>query len=266
MAVQPADRVVGEVLAEVIALLRPSAAAARSSCCARGSARTATPRRRGSRRSTRSRSRSASCGTGRPGSSRPPGCCATSPTRRSVAVLLEHLGAERAALRDLAGVAVPVVRQLGDLPVADPVVVAPRHQRRARRRAHRGRVEPVEADALARARGSACPSAPRRRRCRAAPALRRRSARSGCSARRRATAAAAPGSHTSTPASSAPRGWRTAWVGTAGSPGSASWRRTSQARHRAASSRSDDGAPRCGWAVPGSNRGPPACKAGALTS
>ena len=52
---------------------------------------------------------------------------------------------ERAALGDVAGVAVPVVGQLGDLPVADAVMVAPRQQRRPRRRAHRRRVEPVVA-------------------------------------------------------------------------------------------------------------------------
>ena len=66
-----------------------------------------------------------------------------------VPVVLQHLSAERAALGDLAGVAVPVIGQLGDLPVADPVMVAPGQQRRPGRRAHRRRVEAVEPDPLA---------------------------------------------------------------------------------------------------------------------
>ena len=53
-------------------------------------------------------------------------------------------------LRDDAGVAVPVHRALGDGAGADALVVAPGEQRRARRRADRGGVEGVVADALVR--------------------------------------------------------------------------------------------------------------------
>ena len=69
------------------------------------------------------------------------------PGRGGVAVVLQHLGDGRARLRDDAGIAVPVVRELGDLPVADAVMVASGQQRRAGRRAHRGGVEAVEGDA-----------------------------------------------------------------------------------------------------------------------
>ena len=67
--------------------------------------------------------------------------------RGAVAVVLQHLGHSGAALRDDAGVAVPVVGQLGDLPVADAVMVAARQQRRAGRRTHRRGVEAVVGDA-----------------------------------------------------------------------------------------------------------------------
>jgi hypothetical protein len=65
-----------------------------------------------------------------------------------IPVVVQHLRLQRAAARDPTGVAVPVVRQLGDLAVADSVVVATRQQRRSRRRAHRSRVEPVVSNAL----------------------------------------------------------------------------------------------------------------------
>ena len=68
--------------------------------------------------------------------------------RRRVAVVPQHLGGQGTALGDLARVAVPVVRELRDLTVPDPVVVPAGQQRRPRRRAHRGRVEPVVPDAL----------------------------------------------------------------------------------------------------------------------
>ena len=70
------------------------------------------------------------------------------PGARAVSVVLEHLGDQRAAARDLPGVAVPVVGKLGDLPIADLVMIAPGQQRRSRRRTHRGGMEPVVADPL----------------------------------------------------------------------------------------------------------------------
>ena len=60
-----------------------------------------------------------------------------------VAVILEHLGRERAGPRDLSGIAVPVVGQLRELAVSDPVVIATGQQRRPSRRAHGRRMEPV---------------------------------------------------------------------------------------------------------------------------
>ena len=70
------------------------------------------------------------------------------PCARAVAVILEHLGHQGAAARDLPGVAVPVVGQFGDLPVADLMVIAPGQQRRPRRRTHRGGMEPVVTNAF----------------------------------------------------------------------------------------------------------------------
>ena len=63
--------------------------------------------------------------------------------RRAVAVVAQHLGDRGRALRDHAGVAVPVHRALGDGAVADALVVAPGEQRGARGRADRGGVEGV---------------------------------------------------------------------------------------------------------------------------
>ena len=68
------------------------------------------------------------------------------PRRGGIAVVLEHLGDQRTALRDLPGVPVPVVGQLGDLAIADAVMVAASQQRRARGRTHRRGVKPVVAD------------------------------------------------------------------------------------------------------------------------
>ena len=70
------------------------------------------------------------------------------PRAGAVPVVLEHLGHQRAAARNLPGIAVPVVGQLGDLTVADLVMIAPGQQRRPRRRTHRGGMEPVVADPL----------------------------------------------------------------------------------------------------------------------
>ena len=53
-----------------------------------------------------------------------------------VTVILEHLGPKRAAPWNLSGIAVPVVGQLRDLPVPDPVMIAAGQQRRPGRRAH----------------------------------------------------------------------------------------------------------------------------------
>ena len=93
-----------------------------------------------------------------------------------VAVVVQHLRHRRRGFRDDAGVAVPVHRTLGDGAVADALVIAPGEQRRACRRANRGGVKAVVADALIAqvARASACES--RRRRC---PPERSRHRRSG---------------------------------------------------------------------------------------
>src|SRR5208282_1219018 len=58
------------------------------------------------------------------------------PGRGAIAVVLEHLDDRGAALRDRAQVAIPVIRQLGDLAAGDAVMVAPAQQCRARRRTH----------------------------------------------------------------------------------------------------------------------------------
>ncbi len=69
------------------------------------------------------------------------------PERRSgVPVVLQHLGLQRAAARDQPRVAVPVVGELSDLACADTMVVAARQQRRPSRRAHRRGVEAVVPD------------------------------------------------------------------------------------------------------------------------
>ena len=68
--------------------------------------------------------------------------------RRGVAVVAEHLGDGRRRLGDDAGVAVPVVGELGNLSESDPVVVPARHQGRAGRRAHGRRVKGVVRDPL----------------------------------------------------------------------------------------------------------------------
>ena len=70
------------------------------------------------------------------------------PRRGRVPVVLEHLSSERAALRDLPGISIPIVRELRDLPVTDPVMIAPGQQRRPSRGAHRRGVKAVEPDAL----------------------------------------------------------------------------------------------------------------------
>ena len=68
--------------------------------------------------------------------------------RGGVAVVLQHLGGQRTALGDFARVAVPVVGQLGNLPISDAMVIATGQQRGAGRRAHRRRMKSVVADAF----------------------------------------------------------------------------------------------------------------------
>ena len=68
--------------------------------------------------------------------------------RGLVAVVVQHLGDRRRALRDDAGIAVEVERALRDRAGADALVIAPGQQRGPRRRADRGRVELIEGDAL----------------------------------------------------------------------------------------------------------------------
>ncbi len=110
--------------------------------------------------------------------------------RGRVAVQLERLGERRARVRAHRRVARRRRRDLGDPAHADRVVIASGEQRGARRRAERGRVEAVELDALRPrdARPSACCTVHRTRSSSRTP--RRRSGRSGRSARRRADAAA----------------------------------------------------------------------------
>ena len=60
-----------------------------------------------------------------------------------VTVILEHLGHQGAAPGNHSGIAVPVIGQLRDLPVSDPVMIAAGQQRRPGRRAHGRRMEPV---------------------------------------------------------------------------------------------------------------------------
>ena len=68
--------------------------------------------------------------------------------RGLVAVIAQHRRNRRGALRDDAGIAVEIERPLRDRARADALMIAPGQQRRAGRRADRGRVELVEGDAL----------------------------------------------------------------------------------------------------------------------
>ena len=68
------------------------------------------------------------------------------PGARRVAVILQHLSHQRTAAGDHAGIAVPIVRQFRDLPVADPMMIAPGQQRRPGGRTHRRGVEAVVRD------------------------------------------------------------------------------------------------------------------------
>ena len=78
---QPADRVVRQVFAEVVALLNGFWRQDRTSCCELGSARSARLRRRGNHKNTRSRDPWASSRTGRSGWSPQQACCAICPKR-----------------------------------------------------------------------------------------------------------------------------------------------------------------------------------------
>ena len=71
------------------------------------------------------------------------------PRSRGVAVILEHFCHECAALGNPPAEGIPVVRELGDDPGADPVMVASGEERRPSRRAQGGRMKPVVADPLA---------------------------------------------------------------------------------------------------------------------
>ena len=71
------ERLVGDVVGEVVALFRASAAGRRDGCRRRGRDTTGSSRRRGTRTSARSRGRSASCAVSRRGSSRRSGRGAT---------------------------------------------------------------------------------------------------------------------------------------------------------------------------------------------
>jgi len=68
------------------------------------------------------------------------------PGSGAVPEVLKHLGDRGAALRDDAGVAIPVIRQFPDLTVADTVVIATREQGRACGRTHRSRVKSIIGD------------------------------------------------------------------------------------------------------------------------
>jgi hypothetical protein len=163
------------------------------------------PRRQGIRRSTQSRGQSASCGTGRQRSSRPPACCATSPR------LLWRIHSSSARP-----------------PPAHCSSGSPRRSRPSRWRALRsarcrsgdgcgrsaakhgwGNTSPSCGSGCTRAprRGSAstCPCGPHHRRCSASLVPHRRSARLRCSGHRQEGVEPSPVAHTPTPASSCPR-------------------------------------------------------------
>src|SRR5215468_7672088 len=65
------------------------------------------------------------------------------PSRGTIAVVLEHLGDRGTALGDDTHVAIPVIRQLGDLTIGDAMMVTPGQQRRTRGRTHRGGVKAI---------------------------------------------------------------------------------------------------------------------------
>ena len=124
-------------------------------------------RRRGSRRNSRSHSRSASGRTDPWRSFGSPACCAICRMPRSCSRSRAGPERGRGGLRNHAGVAVEIERPLGDRAGADPLVVAAGQQRRARRRADRGRVEVLKRCPHGRARvRSACGSP--RHKCRKA--------------------------------------------------------------------------------------------------
>ena len=71
-----------------------------------------------------------------------------SPGGRSVAVVLQYFSRKRAALWDVTGVSIPVVRQLCDLATADAVMIPTGQHRRPRGRAHSRGVESVVRDSF----------------------------------------------------------------------------------------------------------------------
>ena len=70
------------------------------------------------------------------------------PRTGRIPVVLQHVRHQRAALGNPPVIAIPVIRKLRDDPVPRPVVVAPGQQRGSSRRAHRRGVEPVVGDPL----------------------------------------------------------------------------------------------------------------------
>ena len=107
-----------------------------------------------------------------------PACCATCRRPRSCSRSAPSTFGERGrGPRDHAGVAVPVDRALGDGAGADALVVAPGQQRGARGRADRRGVEGVVADALVGEPRERRRVDRRRRRCPAGRSRRRRAGR-----------------------------------------------------------------------------------------
>jgi hypothetical protein len=68
------------------------------------------------------------------------------PGARGVAVILQDVSHQRTAPGNEAGIAVPIIRQFGDLPCTDPMMIAAGQQRRPGGRTHRRGVEPVVRD------------------------------------------------------------------------------------------------------------------------
>ena len=148
MTPQPVDAALGEVFAQVV-LARSAGAPPRWRSRPAG-APTAKSRRRGTRRSSRTRARSASGRTDPSPWSGRRRVVPLADRRRLVAVVAQDLGHRGRGPRDHSRVAIPVHRALRDRAVAHPLMVAPRQQCGARRRADRRRVKGVVADALPR--------------------------------------------------------------------------------------------------------------------
>ncbi len=187
------DGAVGQVLAEVVALVERARRLHRVVVVVQRRARTGASRRRGSRTSGRSRGRAASC-------SRSAAMCVSSsgvrchlPTAYGrVAVRAQDLGEEAvlAAGSRPSSRGSPMARS-ATRPMPLRVVVAPGEQAGAGRRAQRGGVEVGEPDAARRRGGRCSASRCRSRSSRAARSRRRRARSAPRSARRRAARARA---------------------------------------------------------------------------